>query len=85
MLENGEDVPDRKAHLHYEAVLDKLDNEEVHEKLLQAMDFTEQEKAILTLWKTEPNISTRKISATLNISQSTASRAVRKLKEKLSG
>lgn len=85
MLENGEDVPDRKAHLYYEAVLDKLDNEEAHKQLLQTKDFTEQEKAILSLWKTKPNISTRKISATLNISQSTASRAVRKLKEKLAG
>lgn len=83
MLENGEDIPDRKAHLYVEAVLDKLHNEEAHEKLLQTMDFTEQEKVILSLWKTEPNISTRKISASLNISQSTASRAVRKLKEKL--
>jgi len=85
MLENGEDVPDRRAHLYYEAVMDKLDNEEAHKQLLQAMDFTEQEKAILTLWKTEPNISTRKLSASLNVSQSTASRAVRKLKEKLAG
>ncbi len=85
LLENGEDVPDRKAHLYYEAVLDKLDNEEVHEKLLQTKNFTEQEKAILSLWKTEPNISTRKLSASLNISQSTASRTVRKLKEKLAG
>ncbi|MHB8065177.1 MAG: winged helix-turn-helix transcriptional regulator, partial [Ruminiclostridium sp.] len=57
--------------------------DEVHEKLLQTKDFTEQEKTILSLWKTEPNISTRKLSASLNISQSTASRTVRKLKEKL--
>jgi hypothetical protein len=85
MLVNGEDIPDRKAHLYYEAVLDKLDNEEAHKKLLQAMNFTEQEKGILSLWKAEPNISTRKLSASLNISQSTASRAVRKLKEKLAG
>ncbi|NLD46082.1 MAG: winged helix-turn-helix domain-containing protein [Clostridiaceae bacterium] len=65
--------------------MDKLDNEEAHEKLLQVKDFTEQEKAILKLWKTEPNISTRKLSASLNMSQSTASRAVRKLKDKLAG
>jgi len=43
---------------NYIAVLDKLDNEEAHKKLLHAGNYTEQEKAILSLWKTEPNIST---------------------------
>ncbi|MDA7028127.1 hypothetical protein PJ311_16255 [Bacillus sp. CLL-7-23] len=80
MFENGDDIPDRKAHLYYETISDKLNNEEVYKKLLQVMDFTEQEKAILSLWKTEPDIPTRKLSASLNISQFTASRAIRKLK-----
>jgi hypothetical protein len=85
LLEVGEDISDRKAHLYYEAVLYKLDRDEGHRQLLQAMDFSEQENAILTLWKTQPDISTRKLSAYIQISQSTASRAVRKLKEKLAG
>lgn len=85
MLENGEDTPDRIAHLYYEAILERFDNEEANKQLLQTKTFTEQEKAILLLWKNEPTISTRKLSTSLNISQSTASRAERKLKEKLAG
>lgn len=85
ILKKDFEIIDKKAHLYYEALVDKLDKEEAYNQLLHAMDFTEQEKAILSLWKTEPNISTRKLSASLNISQSTASRAVRKLKEKLAG
>ena len=57
ILENGENVPDRKAHMYYEAVLDKLDNEETYKQLLHIDDYTEQEKPILSLWKTELNIS----------------------------
>ena len=85
MFEGGEDIPDRKAHLYYEAVIDKVNREETHKQLLQTMNLTEQEKAILSLWKTQPDISTRKLSICLQVSQSTATRAVRKLKEKLAG
>jgi hypothetical protein len=80
MAESGKEYPS-KSYLVYDKIIDRVDN--IVNTIQQSPQYTDKELAILEIWKTQPNISIRKLAEKTGIPKSTIGRTVAGLKEKL--
>ncbi len=80
MAESGKEYPS-KSHQVYDKIINRVDTLENNTQ--QSPQFTDKEQAILEIWKTQPNISIRKLAEQTGIPKSTVGRIVAGLKEKL--
>jgi DNA-binding MarR family transcriptional regulator len=80
MTESGKEYPS-KSHQVYDRIIDRVDT--VENNTQQSPQFTDKELAILEIWKTQPNISIRKLAEQTDIPKSTVGRIVAGLKCRL--
>lgn len=81
MAESGKEYPS-KSYLVYDKIIDRIDT--IEKDTHQSPQFNDKELVILEIWKTQPNISIRKLAEQTGISKSTIGRIIAGLKEKLS-